>query len=232
MLRDIMDKKRAEMALYAKNELQDAELFSKQENPFTVQTITIPLDKARDVGNPLTLNIPHRSIYVQDATDVNVTASVQMQSRDSINSTFTIRKNDAWTNDSIIPQVNLSWSAQAGKTITLVFFYNTEFRSGSQISVTGGGVLVSEGSSYSDQILTLSIGTQTLVFASDSTRFVGVIQNTTSYSIWVGSSTVTSSGLTRGYEIPPGASFEWKNTAALYAYHPTVAVPIFVRTMR
>lgn len=218
MLRDIMDKKRAEMALYAKNELQDAELFSKQENPFTVQTITIPLDTARDVGNPLTLNIPHRSIYVQDATDVNVTVSVQMQSRDSINSTFAIRKNDAWTNDSIIPQINLSWSAQAGKTITLVFFYNTEFRSGSQISVTGGGVLVSEGSSFVDARQTLAPTTAAVVFSSDSTRALGVIQNTSGASIWVGASTVTNSGSTVGLEVPANGVFEWRNTGALYAY--------------
>lgn len=226
MLRDIMDKKRAEMALYAKNELQDAELFSKQENPFTVQTITIPLDKAREVGNPLTLNIPHRSIYVQDATDVNVTVSVQMQSRDSINSTFTIRKNDAWTNDSIIPQINLSWSAQAGKTITLVFFYNTEFRSGSQISVTGGGVLVSEGSSFSDANQTMVAATIKRIFPADSTRALGIVINNTGATIWVGGSTVSN---TLGYPVAPNGVFEWRNTAALDGYS-VAGGSIFVRT--
>lgn len=218
MIRDIMDKQRAATALYGKNEVQNAELFTKQENPFTVQKVVLNLDTAKDASAPYTVKIPHRSFYVQDATDVNVTVDVQLQSRDSINSTFTVRKNDAIAYGSMMPELSLSWAAQAGKTITIVFFFDAQFMSGSQISVTGGGVVVNEGSSFADARQTLAAATAAVVFSSDSSRALGVIQNTSGASIWVGASTVTNSGSTVGLEVPANGVFEWRNTGALYAY--------------
>lgn len=218
MQRDIMDSSRAISATYMDNEKQQAELFLSQKNPFTVQKLTIALDVAVDPNNPKIVNLPHKSFYVQDATDVNVTIDVQLQSQDQINSPFTVRKNDVLTYEQLMPKVNFSWSAQVGKTITIVFFSDAEFKSGSQISVTGGGVVVNEGTSFTDARQTLVAATAGLVFASDSTRAIGFIQNISGASIWVGSSTVTSSGATIGFEVAANDVFEWRNTAALYAY--------------
>lgn len=213
-----MDSGRAIDATYAQNEKQQAELFLSQNNPFTVQKLTIALDAARDVNNPFTVKIPHKSFYIQDATDVNVTIDVQLQSQDQINSSFTVRKNDVLTYQKIMPQINFSWAAQVGKTITIIFFSDAEFKSGSQISVTGGGVVINEGTSFTDARQTLAAATAALVFATDSTRALGVIQNLTGAAIWVGSSTVTNTGATTGFEVPMNGLFEWRNTAALYAY--------------
>lgn len=218
MQRDVMDSARAVSATYMENEKQQAQLFLSQKNPFTVQKLTIALDTARDPNNPYVVNLPHKSFYVQDATDVNVTIDVQLQSQDQINSPFTVRKNDVLTYEQLMPKVNFSWSAQAGKTITIVFFSDAEFKSGSQISVTGGGVVVNEGTSFTDAKQTLAAATAAIVFASDSTRALGVIQNISGASIWVGSSTVTNTGATIGFEVPINGIFEWRNTAALYAY--------------
>lgn len=218
MQRDIMDSSRAIDATYADNERQQAQLFLSQKNPFTVQKLTITLDTARDPNNPYAVNLPHKSFYVQDATDVNVTIDVQLQSQDQINSPFTVRKNDVLTYEQLMPKVLFSWAAQAGKTITIVFFSDAEFKSGSQISVTGGGVVVNEGTSFTDARQTLVAATAAQVFAADSTRALGIIQNLTGAAIWVGASTVTSSGATIGLEVPVNGFFEWRNTAALYAY--------------
>lgn len=230
-MRDIMTEDTAANILSQKLDEVKAQLFRNNTNaPFSVQTIVIPLTTARNANDPYIIKVPFKSIYVQDATDVNTTVNVRVMSVDSYQSAFIMRKNDVIATDTMINQIALDWSAQSGKTITFVLFTNAEFRSGSQISVTGGGVFISEGTSFTDSRQTLTAATAAVVFASDSTRALGVIQNLTGAPIYVGASTVTASGATIGYEVAPNATFEWRNTAALYAIS-TPGGDIFKRSL-
>lgn len=217
-MKEVMTAEKAALILSNFNELIDAGLFNKiNKVPFSVQKIVIDLSTAKNESAPYIINIPFKSFYVQDATDVNVSANIRIISTDSIQSSFKIKQNDSWRSDQIINQCSLDWAAQSGKSLTIVFFVDGIFESGSQISVTGGGVSIVNGSSFTQAVQTLAAATAAEVFASDSTRKVGTIQNNSGASIWVGASTVTASGATLGYEVLNGSTYEWRNTAALWA---------------
>lgn len=218
--RELMTEETAREILSAVKERRDAQLFQNKSNtPFTVQKLIIPLDTARNENDPYSIRVPFRSFWVQSATDINVTVNVRLLTRDSYSSSFSIIKNDSYSHDDMCTEMHLDWAAQSNKSITIILFTQGEFRSGSQISVTGGGVFLSEGTSFTDGPVTLGAATPTIVFSVDSTRALGVLQNILPTSIWVGDSAVTNSGATIGEEIPAGGYFEWRNTAALYAYN-------------
>ena len=219
-LRDLMTEETAREILSSLRDRRDAQLFiNKTNTPFVTQKLVIPLSTARNEADPYSIRIPFRSFWIQDATDVNVTINIRLLTRDSYSGSFTVRKNDAYSHDDMCTEIHLDWAAQAAKTITVILFTQGEFRSGSQLSITGGGVYTSEGTSFTDGPVTIAAAAATIVFAQDSTRVLGKLQNILGTSIWVGDSAVTNAGASIGEEIPAGGSFEWKNTAALYAYN-------------
>lgn len=217
MERPVMTQELARQILSVAVDNARAEVFeSSTQKPQTVQVHVIPLTTARLSTDPFIIRFPFRSFYVQSATDVNVTVNIRPISDDSVQGSFAVKQNDSWACDKKIPGAFIDWSAQSGKSITLVFFTDSEFRSGSQISVTGGGVSISEGTSFTQSTLTFVAITALSIFASDSTRKVGVFQNRTGASVWVGGAAVTNN--TAYYEVLNGADFIWKNTAQLYGY--------------
>lgn len=191
------------------------------QKPFQVQKIVLDLSTARLETDPFQINFAFRSFYVEDATDVNVNAFLKPTTRDSVQSFFKIKKNDSWASDFPISSAYLHWDAQSSKSITIVFFTDAEFRSGSQISVTGGGVSIVEGTSFTTEQVDLTASTATQVCASDSTRKMATIQNNTGGDVFFGGSSVSETGANMGIRISAGDSFEWRNTAALYAYSAT-----------
>jgi hypothetical protein len=205
------------LLLRAADELNQARVFEGQtQKPFQVQKVVIDLSTARLPTQPYKISVPFKSLYVQDATDIYSTIDVQVGTQDSLQSVFSIKKNDSWNSDYPISECYLSWAAQSGKSITLILFTNAAFNSGSQISVTGGGVSISEGSSFTQSALTFVGATALSIFASDSTRKIGVFQNKTGASVWVGNSTVTNTNAF--FEVAAGADFVWRNTGQLYGY--------------
>ena len=188
------------------------------QRPFSVQVQTLTLTSARLSTDPYKISTSFKSLYIQDATDINVYVNVRFNTRDSIQGSFTMKKNDSIILDEPTNEAFLDWPAQSAKTITLVIFTDAAFMSGSQISVTGGGVSIVDGSAFTQSVVTLVASTATSVFASDSNRKMGTIENISGADLFVGASTVTGSGATRGYRIPTGATFQWRNTQQLYAW--------------
>jgi hypothetical protein len=129
-----------------------------------------------------------------------------------------MKLNDVFNSDQPVASSNFYWSAQSGKSITLVFFTSATFSSGSQIVSFSGGVNIADGSAFAQSQLALTAATATQIFAASATRKVGTFQNTSGASVWVGNSTTTSSGSTIGIEVRAGDSFQWRNSAALYGY--------------
>lgn len=189
------------------------------QKPFEVQSETIDLSTAKPDSDPKRIGFPFRSIYVADASDVYATLNMRPNSRDTIQSAIPFKKNDSWSKDLPIAEAYLSWPAQPGKWITILYFVSSEFKSGSQISVTGGGVSLVDGSAVTGPTqVVLPPATATIVAPVSSTRKKASIQNKTGASIYIGGSTVTATGTTEGIEIPNGAIISWQNTGALYAY--------------
>lgn len=188
--------------------------------PFQVQRLVLDLTTARLETDPLIISFPFRSIFVQDATDNGVIVNFRPTTTDSIQSYFGLKKNDSWNVDSAISRGYLHWSAQSGKTITIIFFTDAEFKSGSQISVNSGGVAINEGSTAEAATrVQLSATTAAAIAPANSDRKVCLIENATGADLYIaGTSAVTNSGATRGVRVAAGDFIEWRNTAALYGY--------------
>ncbi len=200
-------------------EIQRARIFQgATQKPFSIQLVTLDLSNAVLPTRPYKIGFPFKSFYVQSATDVYSTVNVKVQMQDSIQSSFPTKLNDSWVNEFPVAEAYLDWPAQAGKTMTIVFFLESEYRSGSQISVNGGGVSINDGSSISLATVTLSAATAAQIAPADSLRKVANIQNKTGAVLYIGDSSVTNAAGTEGINIQPDEIIEWRNTGALYGY--------------
>ena len=218
-MKEVITAESAQAVVDLANQLKKASVFiSTTQKPFGVQSITLDLSTARLQTQAFRVGFPFKSVYVSSATDVLANVVLVPTTQDSYQSGIPFKLNDSWTMDEPTAEAYIYWSAQSGKTITLHFFVESEFRSGSQISVTGGGVTLNSGSSFTRSVVTLVAATATSLFASDSTRKQATIQNNTGAALFFGESTITGSGATRGISVPPGGSLQWTNTSALYAY--------------
>lgn len=221
MEREILNESDVAQILNSAELIKRARIFEgKSQRPFSVQIVQLDLSTAKLETDPYPIRFPFRSFYIQSATDTYANIQVKVGSRDTTQSGFTAKQNDSFSAD--IPQAEayLYWSAQSGKSMTIVFFTDAEFRSGSQISVSGGGVSINEGTSVSAATrVILSAATAAIIAPTDSTRKTSVIQNNTSGDLFIsGTSAVTNSGATRGITLTPGTIYEYRNTGALYGY--------------
>jgi len=189
------------------------------QRPFSVQVQTIDLGTACLDTNPYKISTSFKSIYIQDATDVNVYVNIRFNSRDTLQGAFAMKKNDAVVLDEPTNEAFLHWPQQSGKTLTIVIFTDAAFMSGSQISVSGGGVSISDGTAVSAAATTtLVAATAAIVAPALSTRKVTYIENATGAPIYIGgTSAVAASGANRGIKLEDGEKYEYRNTAALYA---------------
>lgn len=216
---ELMTREVSDAILELANQVKKASIFrGSTQKPFEVQSVTIDLSTAKLSTDPYRIGFSFKSVYISAATDVLANISMLPNSRDSFQSAVPLKLNDSWSIENPVAEAYLYWPAQAGKTMTLHFFVESEFRSGSQISVTGGGVSIVSGSSFTRVVSTLVAATATAILTSDTTRKQANIQNNTGGYLYFGESTITDSGTTKGIELAPGGTFQWTNTAALYAY--------------
>lgn len=214
-----IDSQVAKRRLDSARALDEAAIFEgNTQKPFGIQSVTLDLSSEKLETSPYKINFPFKAIYIQDTTDSNVGISFKPNTQDSFQSPIILGQNDCLNFDEPLSGGNFFWDAQASKTITIVFLVNGEIRSGKLVSVTSGGLVISEGTSFSTSVVTLVGATPTVVASSDSTRTVSTIQNNSAAPIWVGGSSVSSTGANLGIQVGIGQSIQWKNTAALYAY--------------
>lgn len=188
------------------------------QHPFEVQVLTLNLTTARLETDPFRVNFPWRTVFVKKATDSSVEIQLKPQTDDSYQSSVPLNRNDIFSNEYPFASASLYWSAQPGKSITLIFFVNAEFRSGSLISVTSGGLVATNGDSFTTANLSFVAATPLKIFNQDFDRKNGVFQNNSGAVIYLGTSSVSSviSNANIGLAIQDGQSFEWKNTAELW----------------
>ena len=204
----------------AANQLDSANaLLSTVDRMPEVQKLSIRLDQARTSANPFPVNFPFRSVFVASATDATTRVTLRPNSIDGYQDGLPIGLRDSFVLPFQSAAGFLTWDAQPGKTIDLYFFVTGEFRSGSQIQLTAGGVSIIDGAFATEANLTTVATTVLQVFAQDFLRKKGTIQNNTGGSVWIGATNaVSNTGVNRGFEIKPGEVYFYRNTAALYAY--------------
>lgn len=206
IIRDLQDKKSAIIDYQNKNK------------PVVAHKITVDLGTARAENDPMVVNFSFRSVYVQTATDPAALIYLKPVTKEDLQPAIEFNIKDSWSVDHQISKAFLHWPAQVGKTVTLMFFPQSEFRSGSQLSVNSGGFTLNDGSAFTLTNLALPQVAATQLVASNFNRKVATIKNETVGSIFIGANNVTDGGATKGFEITPTETFQWRNTSALYAY--------------
>lgn len=203
--------------------LSRAKLFIEStQSPFAVQQMVFPLDTAQLPTNPLPINFPFRSLVIRAATDSAVGIDMRLFAMDAIQSVVTLRQNDALKFPYAINKAFLSWAAQPGKSITILFMVDGELSLGSINTTISGGVTLQEGTAIGAiQSQALVAATATIIAPALSTRKTCTLMNLSSGNLYYGGdNTVTDTSVvaTQGIVVPPGGQFNYRNTAALWGY--------------
>ncbi|MFN3453522.1 MAG: hypothetical protein ACK41T_01080 [Pseudobdellovibrio sp.] len=209
------------------HEAQNSAFLDRANKEKVVQghRITLDLSVARDINNPMEVNFPFKSVFVEQATDPNCFFFVKPSNREDMQKPFRMGLKDSWALPYQIPRCFLHWDQQLGKKIELVFFADAEFRSGSQISVTSGGVSISDGFQFIQNYVTAAANTEVQLLAQNSTRKVSYIHNIGDDPIYLGLPSETidvSGGSNKFWEVLPNEKFEFRNTAEMWAKSASV----------
>lgn len=201
-------------------------LLNSIDAPFEVAVMDFALTTAQLETNPFQIGFPFRSVFVRDASDSTAEISLKVNSRDSGQGAIAIRRNDSIVFPRQQARGFLHWDAQSGKTMQLVFFVSGEFRSGSQISETGGGVAIVDGSAATQENATIS-ATAAALLSADTDRKKAIIVNYDAIDMYIGgdSSVTANAGASKQGLIVPanGGEREWNSTAACYQISGTGA---------
>lgn len=182
-----------------------------------VRVVTYYLDTAVLSTKPTPVGFSFKSFLVYDATDSATAINMRLGTQDSYQDRFEITKlTSSFKLPYAINNAYLDWTAQSGKTITIIFFKSGEM----SLNRVNNSVLANnEGSSVgSPTVVTLSAATAAAILPASSSRNTAIAQNMTGADLYVGDSTVTSSGSTQGILFADRERIVWKNTAALYGY--------------
>lgn len=201
---------------------QDAQTrLSSDLRPRMAMRVTVDLTTAATAQNPMVIANPFNGVYVESATDTSTTVQLSFVALDkyATDNYTSLKQNDSFKSDKEIKNAVLTWSAQASKSITLVFYLGIDFRPGSQLSTFAGGVSIIDGSSLSSAAIgsagssaTVSVTTSaTQVCPSDTSR--KRIDFYVPGAVWIGDGAVER-GL-RGIYFP-GGIYSWRNTTSLY----------------
>lgn len=202
IIKDLQDKKLAYV-----NHIQ-------KDKPKLTERVIVDLGVSIQENDPRLVEYAFKSVFVEKATDTGCLLYLRPISKESHQPFFQMQLRDSWSQSYQVPRAFLHWPQQPGKTMELVFFADSEFRSGSQISVTSGGVSVTEGVAFIDSSQVLAAGAQATIFAQNSSRTVSTFLNNTGSTVRVG----LNPSAVNGWPVEAGAIFEWRNTAELKAY--------------
>lgn len=194
------------------------------------------LGTARTESNPLVLDQPFDGFYVESATDSNTSVNLSLMSPETgqIRNYVAIKQGDTAQYSQISNRAILTWSAQAGNTITIVFFMGVQFKSGSLRSLLTGGVTNTVGSGCTPSTQVSVATTATLILAASSTTKMANVRNKSSYQYLYISGTnavTTDSGTKPGIKLGPGESYDWDCQSDIYGIYDTatenVALNVF-----
>ncbi len=217
-----IDKKAfAKTILGAERNRDNAAIYDALANPDAQFTTEIfPLDEAATTANPKALNYPISALYVASATDANVEVQFRPNQNRGAAGYCPLTLKDSMNFESPVAKGTLTWAAQAGKSITIIFFFNAEFRSGSYVSSTQGGVTITDGTAIGSITQVVLAGTTaTIIAPADATRKKTTLQNKTGADLYIGGANIGAVGsAAEGIKVAADSIFYWSNTSALYGW--------------
>ena len=181
---------------------------SAQSNaPSAIRKQVIDLSSAPT--NPLEIGFPMKAVYIYDASDASTLIQLRPFSNSENNDWVPLKVKDVLNFDAPINKCFLTWAAQPGKTLTIVFFTDANFTSGSFINQFQGD----SGSSIQTLQSPINSATATGVVAQDTTRKKATFYNVGPATVWIGDFSVSPNN---GIPIFPGDYYVYENSALLY----------------
>lgn len=188
----------------------------KADRPLSIIKIELDLSKEQDALSPRRIGFPFKSMHFKSSTNPKSFINVKPSTLDEHQDSFELSYNDGWKAGKIVQDAFLSWPAQVGKGV-LYIYTDSEFVSGSQLSITSGGVTISEGSSSELKNITLVSGASE-VLPQNLFRKAATVVNDTGDDLFLGSDNTVNASTNKGVPLANGDSVKWRNTGHLYAY--------------
>lgn len=211
-----MDKNELRQLIREENKSQNAQIFLADiENPFQVHTEVLDLGTAVSASNPKVFNFPFKCVAFIKGTDTSLEVSGVLNSNDNGFSSVPFKNNSSLYSERMFGGLYLSWAAQPGKSVTICLFLNAKFESGS--FVNDGTVTVSVPTGMTLINPALASGSQ-LLLAQNLNRSKVIIQNNSGTDIYIGDSTVSNAGASRGLLLTSGVDITLEVTDAIYIY--------------
>ena len=154
---ELMDRQVASAVLQDQRAQDQARIFEgNTQKPFGIQKVVLDLTTAQLETQPFRVTFPFRSLYVQEATDGNVYVYFKPETDNSYQSPVKLFLKDVLKGNYPIAGGSFFWDAQSSKSITLLFFTELDFTSGSYVQTSSGGVTLSDGTGFTVAKNTLS----------------------------------------------------------------------------
>lgn len=187
--------------------IQDAS--SQNKNSIRKQVI----DLTTAPTNPLLVAFPFQSVYIMAASDTSATIDLKPISQDENNNYVSLYLKDSMAFNHSINKCYLNWAAQSGKTITLIFFVDAKFQTGSFLNQVTSSL---DGSSIND-FSQVVLSSTTAAPINVTARNTITIQNQGPDECWIGGSGVSAvAGAEKGIKLIPGGIISYKNSAGVY----------------
>lgn len=202
-----------------------------QENAISIKknwtVVRFKLDEVgtRDVvlGTNL-VSFPFVSFWVSDSSDSDFDVSITVNPKVDQGSPLTLKPNMSVNFES--PQVGavLIFPEQSGKWIEITFSHNNKMDSGSVAVSTSGNTSLSDGSSFSSDVYTVT-STRSLLIAASGSRTVATIENRGAETIYLGTQTAIDdvNYKNKCLRLHSGDNLTWRNSAGLYSRTDTTS---------
>lgn len=201
-----------------------AALFLSQlGNNMGPRAITLDLSTARVAGLPFKVEFPFTSMTIVSASDANANFDIRVDTDASYNDSFNVKAPASLEFPLPVKAAYISNTAQAGKTVTLLFMLYGTLRTNQTSQVLSGGVTNNDGSTTTFTKKSVTAATATKLVDTDYTRKKLEFRNQTGADLWLaGDATVTDgsadSNASRGRILSDGDDYSWYNNGPLYAY--------------
>ncbi len=190
----------------------------KATRPLSILEIKIDFSKPVSELAPQRIGHAFKSMYFQNSDNPKNVILVKPSTTDAHQSSFELGYKDVWTVDRTLNDAFIYWPAGQTGTGKLILFTDSNFKSGSQVSITAGGLSISEGSSAALTNQTLTAATASEILPQNFFRKTATVVNDTGDNIFLGENNTVNATTKKGVPIANGDSFKWRNSAALYAY--------------
>lgn len=123
---------------------RDIEIIEAELEFREIEVIDLDLSTERLETKPFEVNFPFRSVWIDPATSDDAEVSLRVNSRDLSVPALTLGRRDNLDLGRTAAKAFLHWTAQAGKTLRIVFSLRAALRSGT-VEVIGGIAAIATG---------------------------------------------------------------------------------------